>query len=1619
MSAHPLMFFQAAALRQRYLDDLATAATESRITEAQRQWLELLVESIRLARAGNMRPALGRLTTDDGFWEATTACTGLLIGSEQAGDWTLFWYSPFTGLRQFTSRKRLVGALNGWLELPAGASQWSVEWFAGDPFEQLEALLIGGRAECLRRLGEQLLQLPSLGDVLGAPAAERFAEAVAQPGPALLARGQAGLEGFWSSAQPGQPTRRQLAAQALTDSFGAALLASRQRGEVSEPEFNALRTLLPGSAALASGLTAGTLALAIGEQSVPLAGVLVVSLDDAVLVFSVWGVLRRFDTLSEHEAYFSKAANRQELLTCVSLAQQALVTGAQAVQLQPQWLAQGHFLRLADGCIAWQALNLKQGLNKLEAPLNQACSAVDDAQDVRPLLDSGLVAMDGRWRELSGQPPESVTPAVLALANDQPGMEQWSGFQLRALQQIDVMAALQPGAFACAQAVLGRYLALFGTSPLWVSVDGRPPVSLATLLLQRMSGYSQAPLPGDAQVVEGGEALPAQQRKHSTISPRLLDVVLKLAANAFDAAFDAQVRRSRMRVQGLQLQPAALAQSLLAGLLRQALALELRRAQLKPANLSMLKQVLDHPALAQRRGLGQQAAEVYGLAVQYDVRQGAATLNGAFVLQRSTSNLSTLLLWSPLSGLHEFDTDAALQATIKLGLSDLSSRTAWLGLVSEPARSQLAYALSQPDTARLAVQLVAIEGSFIEHLQAGEARHQCLDTMAALQSARARHCTALQIERAVVAAQAQDGMRNAIGAVAQAMELEHFVQVLPGWLSAACIAELEQLADLLQQYYASHRPGLDFMSGIPGLQAHAREKLRAALAMDFPGAQLDSDRIALSWVQYTTAPPAPGELPSALPAATRKVTGNLTDYAVNRLFSPPDATLTVDVAGGFTGVTRLNVTYLEGLVRQLDVAASYRSLLEQALSPHAAGYPQRLQRFARQFAARLRLAAFELRLRNLLSARAVTFINRIVDMPDGLARQPLEGEHVLICPFQLQAEEGRAPDVARGMYLIGCATGPWVLLALQADGLELREYADLPAILADLQADTALAGLVLQRLDPQARRTYDHGGFTEPHLPWSTEDSFGVRWASPAPPQLPAQPLLSNACKHAFEATLALLLAQAREQSVTSAESDSYAWRYLLSLGADQLLAFLPGKLGLLVTAWQAGMLASQALDAARERRWGQAFTQFCAALAMLVSSRQEAYGRQPHAAAQTAGATRHAAPVAERLRQFEVHDIATSELEKEALSNLYRDPLRNHRYAVVEGKLYRVRNDAGGWRIVWHEVSGPFIRLNPAQEWELKLGLQGGGPLASRFQGAVVEADLEQIFTVEAEGLPQIRQLYVDKARRIGQAHLWGCNYLRTALDNLQANPGTGQLPPATLTLLGNFFGVRSPDPQLIGRVTSALRSLLDTFLDPSLSPWSSSRFVVGTGKDKYEDIPAFTYANDPQKRIFLGRRFFSALQVRLKPPPSGQNGFEQGAHFRASVLLHELSHIAHGNFDIAYIDAVLPYLDLIENTGLYYSMVKRGIEKCQQRTLSHLTPRDELFTDTLTDGAPRDLDVTDNGALEAVLRITGCKTLDQARDVFLQNAQRRAEVILANADSVSLLTTLLGRTRFTAPAV
>ena len=78
------------------------------------------------------------------------------------------------------------------------------------------------------------------------------------------------------------------------------------------------------------------------------------------------------------------------------------------------------------------------------------------------------------------------------------------------------------------------------------------------------------------------------------------------------------------------------------------------------------------------------------------------------------------------------------------------------------------------------------------------------------------------------------------------------------------------------------------------------------------------------------------------------------------------------------------------------------------------------------------------------------------------------------------------------------------------------------------------------------------------------------------------------------------------------------------------------------------------------------------------------------------------------------------------------------------------------------------------------------------------------------------------------------------------------------------------------------------------------------------------------------------------------------------------------------------------------------------QAQALSALTPRHELFKMQGSQLMPRqDIGLR---VSEHIMKLTGALTLDNARDIFINDELMRAEVILSNADSLALIISRLG---------
>jgi hypothetical protein len=188
--------------------------------------------------------------------------------------------------------------------------------------------------------------------------------------------------------------------------------------------------------------------------------------------------------------------------------------------------------------------------------------------------------------------------------------------------------------------------------------------------------------------------------------------------------------------------------------------------------------------------------------------------------------------------------------------------------------------------------------------------------------------------------------------------------------------------------------------------------------------------------------------------------------------------------------------------------------------------------------------------------------------------------------------------------------------------------------------------------------------------------------------------------------------------------------------------------------------------------------------------------------------------------------------------------------------------------------------------------------------------------------------------------------------------------------------------------------------------------RFVSGTHLPGEIDAFAFVLPDDADKKIYLLGRFFDpnmdAYQNRLTLP------FDISAHARATVLIHEITHLRSLAEDLVYLDSMRPFPDLINVKIPGAALMKTDLTDLRETAFSVLTPATRLFksVDEFTQqwndyGSDQGTSPLKN----KVLTTTGARTLAEARSIFMSDANKRIDTILANADSVTYLISHLGR--------
>lgn len=1601
MSSHPTAFFHQQQLAVAFMQDAARALHDQQIDQAEHTWLEtLLITTTSTGRVDLLEP-------NDG--SDPPELVGTLMFSEPGSTTRrVFLQSPLYGLEAFEDRAAVDLALRH--RITRHGTTLEATQVQGKVFVAQMNSYLAQRARRLARVAEELSGLPGLDTQTSASII-----------PATSAAGyHLALQQFWKTPTTGSKHLHQLASKAFAEGFYQDLAQARLADSS-----NLLLHLDPGCAPLqAPALHCEKIQVRLGTEWVELAGAFTVSLKKHSTLLLYWPGTGLQSLAGEGALH----AHLNGLMAPINLplkyAGQWRASTLRAYRRQPIDLSV--FVDRLDSIVTLQELNLAHALVLASSDIPAAQVAVDDAIDVRRLIDRRLGSLDPtlRWSRTIDAPepqPQPTDPLFKPLVQ---GM-----YRLMWLaNERDAIYRAGPGIRAVALRGLKPALAVFDGAPQAQTTrvhraaqpePSSPDLNLTDMLLQRISGFSREPI-ADEDTFSGpaGQSLPS-------LAPAAMEQTLKHAAQVFASHFAGQLKGAAsmslcMGERWVNLR------ALLRKNLEQGIRLEMAlhdHFQTVPAPLlQRLRQILEQPLAMQRQALGAQAVRVFGLQLNLSPDLPGMRLKLAFVIDQPASADRALLFWSPVEGLKAYADLPQLGAALISNLTGGPHRDAWRNLLPVAQVGVWQPWLALAIQSDLNVSTWAIEGDALDQIQVSLIHEQNANAQTALRFAIADHDRPGIFEPFIDALRTEDGIAEYFEAQSLRFADLHTREVLPDWLNAAKPTDLAAFSALLGDALEMLGPQNNFLAGIPGIVSFARQHLYTRLAKDFPTGTPDPDTLILNLKSFTAAPGPIGEVPSAIAAATFEVEQSLTQAAIDHFSKNLGAVMLIRNTDGTALPAGLTPAYVRTMIRELDIGRQYLTLLNQLLSPDNALYSERQERFGAMASTLLMLSALQHVMQDKWSRTALAWVDAIVQMPDGVARQPVAGQHITFSRLQLRPAADMTPDTVTGIYVICPAAlnlGPVVLFTPYSPENSLRLYPGRAELQLALQTNPALQTQVLARLQPDARRTYDQGGFVEPHLRWNTESSFDIFPTTPGPPQVHIAPLTGNALTIMFTDTLVHVKSIAGTQAVTGAQAQWASFTELMTLGVEQASAFLPGRLAVLANLWQAKSWVGAATDAARHSQWGKALSEFATALASLASS---ASAEAPRQAVESAIPFQRPAAqkTGQRLRSFEQRDIALSSLVKDLALPIYRSA--DKAYGAVEGRVYQLVQHAEHWHIFTGPARpGPKIRLNAERHWVLDqpLGLYGGGIGSSKVDvlvSASAEVDVEVAinFTVKAKGMQQIRAADSIKARQIAAAHTLALRYLRTTLINLDSGMRNGAIPPTSELIIQAALNLPRPPPPLVRRLRNMVADIYVDMLSTSMSPKTSTRYIVGSHKRSDATSDAFVYRTDPARRVFLADSFFSHFSRAYPTPGAEATGFYPRTHFQAAALIHELSHLNNHTADIAYLNSGAPYIDLISDTPAQAQAQLRDI---QNRGLGLHTPRERLFK-VSRNGALHDMDGDTGYGLETILKLTNTRTLEAARDAFYNNPVKRCDVMLANADTITLLVTKLGRVPFERPA-
>jgi len=668
--------------------------------------------------------------------------------------------------------------------------------------------------------------------------------------------------------------------------------------------------------------------------------------------------------------------------------------------------------------------------------------------------------------------------------------------------------------------------------------------------------------------------------------------------------------------------------------------------------------------------------------------------------------------------------------------------------------------------------------------------------------------------------------------------------------------------------------------------------------------------------------------------------------------------------------------------------------------------------------------AHSLKLQQQLSEAGYDLICQVLDMPDAIARATVAQAHAVVGPLSLIKTPGADAIDTLGLYVIGPGagqTGPQVLYAPYSRFV-FREFEDQAQLIEALNSPGYFQDLLIRRLPSEQQAVFTH--LLQTTLGTTSEIT------------LQSKPIGGNLLERLHKDTLSLLSRLLGCQAKIDAQSDWETAKFLFSHGVQLVPHLLPGKLASLFFLWQSYIDFKDSAEDLQQHHWSNALKSFISGAISLFSLGQLSWETEAEestaefAAAsvtptpQTSSKTTVTAaprwnkvpavtPSRIHLQSFET-STALEDLSLEANKLVYRNAAGTQKYAAIAGKVYPVNQSGTTWYL-HHKEDGQGPELE--QKNDRLVFAPAGKPvhrcrsIQRNREQAEVERSRAYMMYIQAKGMAKISKRYPARAFVIQQAVVRARTYALNCLHNYVIH--RNHLHGTRLErVFKDVFQVSQVTPALLKKIEGVIIPVCQELTDPKDDLLYTERFFAGLNARFGDNTVAFVFNEDKRKIIHLTELFFNPdMDAYTAFLPAR---FNVDSHARAVTLIHELSHLLFKAEDFGSVEAIAPFPDLI-NTSTAAGQLRKDIVERYRNSFSRSTASAQLFLDMDANGNWVDLDKIPKQVktLDRLLALTKTKNLADARKAFRSRVSEdaRVEVMLANADSIALLISEMGR--------